>query len=146
MTFGLPLHVDPFDALTQEIDRTNGHIYWLSLIISTFDPEDLVWGDTMVEEGSGTGTLEGDTWKNRSEAGINVWLTLYQSERKHLVEVCKAAIQCGLAERAVQLQEAQGQLVSDFMRRVFDDPELGLDDATKRRLRETAIRHLRTVA
>lgn len=143
MTFGLPRSIDAFDALKQEIDRTNGHIYWLSIIISTFDPEDLVWGETMEEDGSGTGMMQGDTWKTRSEAGINIWLTLYQGERKHLVDVCKAAIQCGLAKREVELQEAQGQMVSDLMRRVFDDPELALDDGTKRKLRETAIRHLR---
>jgi hypothetical protein len=146
MTYGLPVEVDAFDALRQEIHRTNGHIYWLSLIIGTFDPEELVWGEVLEEQGSGTGQREGDTFKSRSEASINIWLTLYREERKHLVKVCKDAIACGLAQREVELLESQGRLISDMLRNVFDDPELGLDDVTKRRVREVAIRHLREVA
>jgi hypothetical protein len=143
VTYGLPREIDPFDALREEIARTAGHIQYLSDIISTIEEEALVWGKTLEEAGKGTGQKEGNTAKIRSEAGINIWLTLYDQERKHLVLVCRTAIQCGLAEREVALLESQGRLIADLLRSVFDDPDLGLDDATKRRVREIASRHLR---
>jgi hypothetical protein len=145
VTYGLPRSIDPFDALREEIARTAGHVAWLSDIVSTLEAEELTWGESQVEEGSGTGMMQGDTYKVRYQASVNIWLTLYKDERKHLVDVCKVAIQCGLAKREVELLERQGKLVADLLRNVFDDPDLGVDDATKRRLREIASRHLRAV-
>jgi hypothetical protein len=43
-----------------------------------------------------------------SKAGVNVWLMLYQAERKHLVDVCQVAINCGIEERRVKLAEQRG--------------------------------------
>lgn len=142
-TYGLPIDVDPFDALREELARTAGHVRWLADIIADIDPEALVWGETSIEEGEGTGAKEGATAKIKSEAGINVWLTLYKQERVHLKDVAKTAIQCGLAEREVQLLEQQGKLIADIFRAMIDDPELGLDLEQRARMRSTASKHLR---
>jgi hypothetical protein len=143
VTYGLPRNIDPFDALREEIARTAGHVAWLAEIVSELEQDVLVWGKTLEEAGKGTGQKEGNTAKIRNEASVNIWLTLYDQERKHLVLVCRTAIQCGLAKREVEILESQGRLIADMFRSIFDDPELGLDDGTKRRMREIASRHLR---
>lgn len=146
VTYGLPREIDAFDAMREVIWRTAGHVHWLAEIVAELEKDSLVWGKTQEEAGKGTGQKEGNTAKIRNEAAENIWLIRYDKERKLLVDVCRAAIQCGLAQREVELLESQGRLISDMLRNVFDDPELGLDDGTKRRLREVAIRHLRDVA
>lgn len=53
-----------------------------------------------------------------------MWVELYAEERKHLVEVCGAALKAGVEERQVQLAEAQGQLIEGFIRAVLADLHL----------------------
>jgi hypothetical protein len=142
-TYGLSIAIDPFDAIMEEIARTYGHVKWLGEIIATMEVKDLVWGKTLEEAGKGTGQKEGNTAKVRSEANINIWLALYKDERKHLVDVSKAAIQCGIAEREIRLLERQGQMMADFVRGFIDDPGLGFDQAMRQRAREIASQHLR---
>jgi hypothetical protein len=146
VTYGLPQDIEPVQAITGEIARTCGHVLWLGELIAEMEPIDLVWGQTMEEEGSGTGQREGDTTKSRSEAQLSMWLVLYKDERKHLVDVSKAAIQCGIAEREIRLLEQQGQIIADFLRAFIDDPELDFDQVTRRKMREVASRHLRVLA
>lgn len=153
-TLGLPRDVDPFVGLKEEIARTAGHIAWLDGIIGEMEPIDLVWGEASDEhttsEGTGMGLKGLDTTTeahtHRAEAGLSVWLRLYQDERKHFVQVCKTAIQCGLAEREVKILEAQGKLLADVFRAFIDDPELALDADTRQRMRQIASRHLRAAA
>jgi hypothetical protein len=144
-SFGLPRDVDPFDALKQELDRTYGHVLWLAEVVASFTPEELVWGQTLEEVGSGTGQREGDTTKVGNEAGVNTWLKLYADERKHLVVVARAAIECGLAERGIEILERQDQLIPDKFRSIIDDPELALPADERRTMLMVAIRHLRVV-
>jgi len=59
-------------------------------------------------------------WAASGEGGghwdVSVWVKLYQSERAHLVGVCRAAIAAGIAERQVQLAERQGELVGELLK------------------------------
>ena len=145
MTYGLSTAIDPFDALKAELDRTNGHVLWLAGVVASLDPEELVWGKTLTEVGSGTGQREGNTAKARSEAAVNIWLKLYKEERQHLVKVSETCIACGLAEREVTLLESHGRLVADLLRDIFSDPALALPLGEQRRYIEVASRHLRSV-
>jgi hypothetical protein len=140
-TYGLPREVDPGTALLEEVHRTAGHVAWLHEKVQEVDEADLVWGVVEeVDKGSGefTGT---DT---TSAAKPNVWLTLYQAERKHLTDVCKAALAAGIAERQVRLAEQQGALIVGLLQRIFDDLDL---TAEQRALIPTVVpRHLRSVS
>ncbi len=51
-------------------------------------------------------------------------MKLYQSERKHMVDVTKAAIACGLAQREVELAEREGALLAQVILKVLQDLEL----------------------
>jgi hypothetical protein len=91
-------------------------VAWLRERVSDLTPDALTWGiretvDKQATEFPGTDTTEA--------AAVNVWLELYHRERKHLVDVCKAAISVGIEERYVRLAEAQGQVVAEVIRRIL---------------------------
>ena len=140
-TFGLPVEVDPADALLQEVHRTAGHVAWLGEQVASIDPDALVWGRTKTVKGRSAQGLVDTTDEG---ASLNVWLQLYQAERKHLVQVCAAALAAGVEERRVKLAEQQGATLAGVIRAVLDD--LGLSGEQQALVAEVVPRHLRAVA
>lgn len=140
-TYGLPREVDPAVALLEEVHRSAGHVTWLQQKVAELAPEELVWGVT--EEVNKTAT-EFSGVDVTSAAKPNVWLDLYQRERKHLADVCKAALAAGIAERQVRLAEQQGALLVGVIQKILDDLAL---TAEQRELVPTVVpRHLRAVS
>lgn len=140
-TFGLPREVDPRDALLEEVYRTAGVVDWLQRKVRDLQDEDVVWGITE-EVTKDSGEFPGvDTTR---AAAVNVWVELYAKERKHLVDVCKAAIASGLEERRVRLAEQQGALLAGAIRAILGDLDLNPEQQAKAaqvvpfRLREVA--------
>ncbi len=78
------------------------------------------------------------------EAKPSIWYVLYENERKHLVQVCSAALKAGVEERLVRLAEQQGDLVAMVIRRILDDLDLTAEQ--QGRVGEVVPRHLRLVA
>lgn len=121
-TFGLPVEVDPHTALLEELHRTAGAVQWLGAVVAGLDKDSLTWG--RVKETRGTqlehGTDNGVTFA----AGPNAFVALWQSERKHLVDVSKACITAGIEERRVRLAESAGQQLASVIRAVLDRLEL----------------------
>jgi len=143
-TYGLSVEIDPFDALTQEIARTNGHVLWLADIVAGLEQQAIVWGQSSTEE-QASDDWAGTYRKSVEQAGINVWVDLYQKERRHLVDVCKTAIACGLASHEVELAEEQAKLIAAMIRKVFGDPVLGLTEEQQETARKVIARHLRAL-
>lgn len=140
-TYGLPVDVSPTDALLDEVRWTAGHVAWLRARVQELEEATLSWGtrqivDKQSGESPGVDTTEG--------AAPPVLLDLYQRERKHLLDVCKAAIAAGIEERRVRLAESQGALLADVIRRILDDLNLSAEQAA--RVPEVVPRHLRAVA
>jgi hypothetical protein len=123
-TYGLPRDISPTDALLEEVRYTAGHVAWLRERVAGLEQRDLVWGMTEQAEKTATEFSGTDT---TYAAKPNVWLELYMRERKHLVEVTKAAISVGIEERRVRLAEAQGSLLNDVIRRILDRLALTAD-------------------
>lgn len=117
VTYGLPREVAPDVALLEEVHRSAGHVEWLAGVVAAMEPKDLVWGITEQVDKQATEFGGVDT---THKAVPNVWLTLYQQERKHLADVCKAALAAGIAERQVKLAEQQGALMAEAVRRIAD--------------------------
>ncbi len=115
ITFGLPRDISPTDALLEEVRWTAGHVAWLREQVQALEAEALTWGkteqaDIQASEFGGTNTTYA--------AKPNLWLELYYRERRHLVDVTKAAITAGIEERRVRLEEAKGQLVAGIIRKI----------------------------
>lgn len=140
-TYGLPVDVSPTEALLDEVKWTAGHVAWLREQVQAMEREALTWGLTKRED---HGATEFPGVNLTEQATPNVWLDLYQRERKHLLDVCKAAIACGIAERQVRLAEQQGAMLASVIRAILDD--LGLTAEQAARVGEVVPRHLRAVA
>lgn len=140
VTFGLPREVHPAMALLEEVHRTAGHVAWLAAQVATFDPQDLTWGVSS-EVAKRSGEFPGtDT---TSSAAPPVLLELYRAERKHLVDVCTAALKAGVEERRVRLAESQGEQLALVIRAILDD--LRLTSAQQTLVGEVVPRHLRAL-
>jgi hypothetical protein len=142
VTYGLPRDIDPADALLEEVCRTAGHVAWLEQQVRALSPEELVWGRAEEVE---KGASEFPGTDMTAKAAPNVWVVLYREERRHLVDVCATAIKAGIEERRVKLAERQGAMLADVIRRLLEDPELGLDRRQQEVGRAVASRHLRVL-
>lgn len=140
-TYGLPREVTPDVALLEEVHRTAGHVAWLAEIVAEIEHEDLVWGKTEEAEKNATEFGGVDT---TYKAVPNIWLVLYQQERKHLATVAKAAIDAGIAERQVRIAEQQGQMLAKVINRVLD--ALDLTGEQKARVPEVVPQILRSIS
>lgn len=132
--------MSPAEALLDEVRWTAGHVAWLRERVQEVEQEHLTWGLTKREEHGATefpGTNETET------ATPNVWIELYSRERKHLVDVCKAALAAGVEERRVRLAESQGAMLVTVIRAILDDLNLSPEQAA--RVGEVVPRHLRAV-
>lgn len=140
-TFGLPREVDPRDALLEEVYRTAGAVDWLHQQVQALAPPDVIWGKTS-EVIKDSGEFPGTDTTNAAE--VNAWVRLFQQERKHLVDVCKAAVAAGLEERRVRLAEQQGAMLAGVIQAILRD--LDLSPTQQAMVSEVVPRHLRAVA
>lgn len=122
VTFGLPREVDPHEALLEELHRTAGHVMWLGQVVAEFEHHGLY------------------QW---TEAGKrpDVFVEMYQAERKHLAAVAVACAKAGIEERRTRLAEEQGELLAKVIRGILADFGLAADP----RAPEIVRRHLALV-
>ena len=114
--YGLRRDIGPEEALLEEVQYTAGHVAWLREQVAALEPAAMVWG---VTEEAERGASEFPGTDVTRSARPSVWLDLYQRERTHLVNVCKAAISAGIEERRVRIAESQGALVAEVIRRIL---------------------------
>lgn len=112
-TYGTPIRGgNPFEFLQDELERTWGHVTWLHSKVMELDENDLVWGITKEthNEGDGNGTKPTTTTETQAEA--NIWLRLYQAERKAGVEVSRTMVACGIEMYKARLSERDGNMIA----------------------------------
>lgn len=95
-TYGIPLDVEPGDALLGLVRTAAGIVAWLGLQVAELP------NDGVTEEGR-----------------THPLVSLYLDERKHLAQVAKDTLAAGVAERRVRLEEAQGRLLVGFVERLI---------------------------
>jgi hypothetical protein len=140
-TYGLPRDISPSEALLEEVRYTAGHVAWLREQVQALEAGELVWGMREQVEKNATEFAGVDT---TYAATANIWLELYYRERKHLVDVTKAAITAGIEERKVRLAEQQGALVAQVIGAILADLDLSPGQAAL--VSEIVPRHLRALA
>jgi hypothetical protein len=112
-TYGLPVEIDPHEALLEELHRTAGHVAWLRTKIAA------------LEDGELHGPVGGGEHSHAREEP-HVWVRLYQEERVHLTRIAKVCVEVGIEERRVRLAERMGELFAGALQRILED--LGVAD------------------
>lgn len=107
--YGAPIDIDAHEALIWEVERTAGHVAYLDAQIAGFD-----W-----KEAKRAG-MERDEF----EIKVQQANTLYRAERKHMVNVCQAALAAGVDERRVRVAERTGAAIVKLLDGIFADLKL----------------------
>lgn len=128
---GKPIEIDPHEAVIQDIHRTAGHIEYLRDYLDRMEAKK---GEDM-------------TLMQVTANGLDIAAAykIYQEERKHLVNICKAAVGMGIAERQVQLAEDQGKLLAAVLQAFMGDPDLKLTPQQQSSARVVMKRHLSAI-
>lgn len=95
-TYGLPLDVEPGEALLGLVRTAAGIVAWLGLQVAELP------NDGVTEDGK-----------------AHPLVGLYLDERKHLAQVAKDTLAAGVAERRVRLEEEQGRILVGFVERLL---------------------------
>lgn len=133
-TLGLPRDIDPYQALLEEVHRAAGVVGWLSIQVAELEQSDVTSLSVVTNKGDLV-TVD----------GVNAWVRLYGEERDRLVRASRAAIDAGVSERLVRLEEVKGRMMAEVLQRVFDDADLGLSQGQREAARLVAARHLRAL-
>lgn len=129
----IPEHVDPRDALAEELARTIAWVRWLGAQVDAVDDTALIWGRTKeVDKIPAPEVTE--------EAKTSMWWSMLIEQRKHLLEVAKAAHACGVEDRRVEIQMQQAEILVGIVTGMVAD--LGLDMGDPK-VRATVAAHLR---
>jgi len=125
-TYGQRIDTDPITAILDEVCWTAGHVAWLRERVQEVEQAALVWG---VTERVNKGATEFEGIDVTEAAVPNIWLTLYQKERQHLLAACKTAHSMGIEEARVRLAERQGDMIVQVLQKIFGDLQLSPDQA-----------------
>lgn len=115
VTYGLPVQVDPVDALLGELWRTQGAVLWLEAQIRDLEAADLTWGVTEIATKNATQFAGTDTIKS---AAVHPLLEVYQRERKHLAQLSKDCVSVGIELRMQQRMKDVGAEFHALLTRV----------------------------
>lgn len=131
--FGLGLDLAPVDAheaLLGELQRTHAAVAWLGAVVADLEAGSIVWGIARTKtDGVDRGTT--------AEAGLNMWVKLWQSERDRLVQVAAACARAGIDERRTLIVESQARALAGVVQRILNGMyealvgQLGAHDAAR---------------
>lgn len=110
--YGSAKEEDPWNFLRQELARTAGHVAWLGMVVADLNGEE-------------------DLFEETERGRIpNIYVRMYEAERKAGRDIAKTMIAGGVAERRVELMEQETRMLALILTQVVN--RLPLDDATRK--------------
>lgn len=138
VTLGLPLEIDPAEALLQAVWEAAGNVAFYRELVQHLEHR---WDEmNKARENGKRPLLEPDLF---GVPAIHVVVGLYDQERDRLARYAKAAVDAGIAERRVQIAEQQGEQIANVFVLVLEDPRVKLTPAQQTSLRLVAAEKLR---
>lgn len=124
--FGLPVNVDPHDALIEELRRTAGIIAFYEQQIRELKHKEL-HGPVGTSGHDAESGLE-----HHPKSAMNIWVVEHREERKHYVKVAETCIRAGIEERRVQIAEREGAVLAMVIRGILGEMKVSLTDPKNR--------------
>ncbi len=123
----IPAQVSPTEFFEGEMRRSAAALAFLDGKVSEQSDTQLVFGVTKIEQGGGE-----DGKRTTLEAKPSIWWRLWQEERRHAVEVAKAAHACGVEDRRVEIEMRTAEILVQVVTGMVADLGHDLEDpATK---------------
>lgn len=142
---------DPLEGLQMEILRSAAAVEVLGQMVSDLD--DLTVAQRRVVQKSEPQPTESNPGATAitertvtaGDAQVHVVVRMWNEERERHARFCKLAIDAGLSERMVRVQERHAAVFANLISAALDDPDLGLDDTQRTAARKVFGRHLRAL-
>lgn len=135
---GVPLEMEPTDALLWCVAIAAGEVQYLSQRVGELTEEELIGRPSRISREWGTGERGRKDVRTR-EAGehqLHILVKERQGAVDRLARFSKMAIDAGVAERQVRLAEAQAGMLAALITGVMDDIAI---TAKQRRALESAL-------
>ena len=116
---GMPIDVDPVQALLNVIRMTAGEVEYATLMVAGLSPDQAV--ETFTEEQSGS---EISYTKTTNVATLNIWIRTRHDAMDRLARYAKMAIDAGVAERQVRVAERMGGMLGNLITAVLGELKL----------------------
>jgi hypothetical protein len=142
VVMGMPIDIDPLDALLQVIRITAGEVEYCTNQVWSLEPDAAIVRDVeeTMREAHGHHAESYEERKQSSTMSLHVWIKARQDAMDRLARYCKMAIDCGIAERQVQLAENLGSSIGRLISAVLGD--MALTPAQAERAPEVVRHHM----
>lgn len=121
-------NINPAEALLRLVSDKAREVAWLRTMIDSLDPghdnENLVWGKTGHEEG--TGPL-GPVDKDDYAADLNVWVRWLHQAEDQLAKYAAAALRAGVEQRQLEIREQEALLFVGAIHQILAALQLTTD-------------------
>lgn len=151
VVMGMPLDVDPHEALLHCVRITAGEVAYATSMVHKLSEEEALTQARSEEykpqvgldtEGSIKRDLGIDKVTLASQS-LNIWIQVRQQAVDKLAKYSKMAIDVGVAERQVRLAETKGEEIATALKAIMS--ELGLNQKQSALLPEAIRKHLTAI-
>jgi len=135
VVMGVPVDIDPLEAILQSIRIAAGEVQYCTWMIEKLGAGDVVVHPVSVlrrplNEGKDGEDPNIDVEERRSgPLDLNIWIKARQQATDRLVKYAKTAVDSGIAERLVRIEESQAAIIAKAVRGILED--LGMSDDPK---------------
>lgn len=142
---GVPVEVDPNEALLGALYEAEGHAMWLRGKVEELLDDDPETAGTSPELYGKivSASKDGNYATGRAEPHV-LWV-MWTQERDRAAQLAAACIKAGIAERQVRIAEQQADMLVSVIKAVLDDPTVKLEPSQRAAADEAVIRHLKAV-
>jgi len=134
---GVPIETDPLDALRDQVRESAGIVAFFRERLQQLKIPDVT------DIKSAAGSFDSLWMPSMGGLTPHILLGLYNEERDRFAKLAKLALDAGIDEREIKVLERQAVLFADLVRKLLDDPDLGLTPQQRQRGRQIAAGHLR---
>lgn len=129
VVMGIPLDVDPMDALLWCVRITAGEVAYCSWRVEQLEDDEaiLLPKETTVRDATGEHAESYEEVKKSNLAELNIWVKVRQNSIERLAKYSKMAIDAGVAQRQVELAEHAGEGLSLAIRTILEQLRLTAD-------------------
>lgn len=121
---GLPLDIDPSEALLSCVRITAGEVMYATDRVAELQAEDALIADVVVTQGYSAEKGRHDETRTSNAATLHLWIKARQDAVDRLARYSKMAIDVGVEERLVRAAEHIGGLMGRVLQAVLDDLSL----------------------
>lgn len=121
VVMGLPIDVDPLDALLQCVRIAAGEVQYATMRVAALTEAEAVITYREETEGYSRELGEQHSTKTSTAAELHIWIRARQSGLERLAKFSKMAIDAGIAERQVQIAEQMGTVIGRLIQAILTD-------------------------